>query len=119
MPSLTAKDADAGGDDAARVRGVRLRRPDGSHEDLDVFVLPTVPTLKQQHDTIATLAEHPRVRAVGETGLDHYRTREPEGWAVQDTLHPDRLVLGVDRDRPGRAGRRAPGRRSRRCRCRP
>ncbi|QTJ69925.1 UDP-glucose/GDP-mannose dehydrogenase family protein [Rhodococcus sp. ZPP] len=26
-----------------------------------------------------------------------------EGFAVQDTLHPDRLVLGVDRDRPGRA----------------
>lgn len=26
-----------------------------------------------------------------------------EGFAVQDTLHPDRIVLGVDRDRPGRA----------------
>ena len=26
-----------------------------------------------------------------------------EGFAVQDTLHPDRLVLGVDRHRPGRA----------------
>ncbi|MFD6058115.1 UDP-glucose dehydrogenase family protein [Rhodococcus wratislaviensis] len=26
-----------------------------------------------------------------------------EGFAVQDTLHPDRLVLGVDRNRPGRA----------------
>lgn len=26
-----------------------------------------------------------------------------EGFAVKDTLHPDRLVLGVDRDRPGRA----------------
>ncbi len=26
-----------------------------------------------------------------------------EGFAVQDTLHPDRMVLGVDRDRPGRA----------------
>ena len=39
-----------------------------------------------------------------------------EGYAVKDTLHPDRLVLGVDRDRPGRAapvlgrsGRRADG----------
>jgi UDPglucose 6-dehydrogenase len=26
-----------------------------------------------------------------------------EGFAVHDTLHPDRLVLGVDQDRPGRA----------------
>ncbi|NKS35723.1 nucleotide sugar dehydrogenase [Rhodococcus hoagii] len=26
-----------------------------------------------------------------------------EGYAVQDTLHPDRLVLGLDRTRPGRA----------------
>ncbi|MFZ2172732.1 MAG: UDP-glucose/GDP-mannose dehydrogenase family protein [Rhodococcus sp. (in: high G+C Gram-positive bacteria)] len=26
-----------------------------------------------------------------------------EGFAIQDTLHPDRLVLGTDRDRPGRA----------------
>lgn len=26
-----------------------------------------------------------------------------EGYAVKDTLHPDRLVLGVDRDRQGRA----------------
>ena len=24
-----------------------------------------------------------------------------EGYAVQDTLHPDRIVLGVDKDRPG------------------
>ncbi len=25
-----------------------------------------------------------RVRAIGETGLDHYRTREPSGWGVQE-----------------------------------
>jgi len=28
---------------------------------------------------VEELAGHPRVRAVGETGLDHYRTREPAG----------------------------------------
>ena len=25
-----------------------------------------------------------------------------EGFAVQDTLHPDRIVIGIDKDRPGR-----------------
>ena len=32
---------------------------------------------------IERLARHPRVRAVGETGLDHYRTREPAGHRIQ------------------------------------
>ena len=33
----------------------------GSHEDFDYFVVPTVPALKQQQDTIATLAELARL----------------------------------------------------------
>ena len=33
----------------------------GSHEDFDYFVIPTVPALKQQQDTIATLAELTRI----------------------------------------------------------
>ncbi|PKO70434.1 MAG: hypothetical protein CVU22_01920 [Betaproteobacteria bacterium HGW-Betaproteobacteria-16] len=33
----------------------------GSHEDFDVFVVPTVPALKQQQDTIATLIELARL----------------------------------------------------------
>ena len=33
----------------------------GSHEDFDYFVIPTVPALKQQQDTIATLAELARI----------------------------------------------------------
>lgn len=33
----------------------------GSHEDFDYFVVPTVPALKQQQDTIATLAELERL----------------------------------------------------------
>lgn len=33
----------------------------GSHEDFDAFVVPTVPTLKQQQDTIATLIELARL----------------------------------------------------------
>lgn len=34
-----------------------MRRYRGSHEDFDYFVVPTVPALKQQQDTIATLVE--------------------------------------------------------------
>lgn len=39
--------------------------------------------LGDAYDEIARLAEHPRVRVVGETGLDHYRTG-PDGRAVQE-----------------------------------
>lgn len=38
-----------------------MRKYRGSHEDFDYFVVPTVPTLKQQLDTIATLAELARL----------------------------------------------------------
>jgi len=34
-----------------------MHRYHGSHEDFDCFVIPTVPALKQQQDTIATLVE--------------------------------------------------------------
>ena len=34
-----------------------MRKYRGSHEDFDYFLIPTVPALKQQQDTIATLAE--------------------------------------------------------------
>lgn len=38
-----------------------MRRYRGSQEDFDGFVVPTVPALKQQQDTIATLAELARL----------------------------------------------------------
>lgn len=38
-----------------------MRRYRGSHEDFDFFIIPTVPTGKQQQDTIATLAELSRI----------------------------------------------------------
>lgn len=38
-----------------------MRRYRGSHEDFDVFVVPTVPARKQQQDTAATLAELARM----------------------------------------------------------
>ena len=37
----------------------------GSHEDFDYFVIPTVPALKQQQDTVATLAELARLGIPG------------------------------------------------------
>lgn len=39
----------------------QMQRYRGSHEDFDGFVVPTVPTLKQQMDTIATLVELSRI----------------------------------------------------------
>lgn len=38
-----------------------MRRYCGSHEDFDCFVVPTVPAIKQQKDTIATLVELARL----------------------------------------------------------
>ena len=38
-----------------------MRRYRGSHEDFDYFIVPTVPTLKQHQDTIATVVELARL----------------------------------------------------------
>ena len=64
-----------------------MRRYRGSHEDFDIFVVPTVPAGKQQRDTMATLAELSRlgipadkVRVVFnmiEEGIDLERTFDP------------------------------------------
>jgi hypothetical protein len=39
----------------------QMQRYRGSHEDFDAFVVPTVPALKQQQDTIASLIELGRI----------------------------------------------------------
>lgn len=39
----------------------QMKRYRGSHDDFDGFVVPTVPALKQQQDTIATLIELSRI----------------------------------------------------------
>ncbi len=44
---------------------------------------------------VEELAGHPRVRAVGETGLDHYRTREAEGHARQRDAFAAHIALAT------------------------
>ncbi|EME50728.1 UDP-glucose 6-dehydrogenase [Rhodococcus ruber BKS 20-38] len=53
--------------------------------------------------TAARLAEKARAKAPAGDDIDLGWNPEflREGYAVQDTLHPDRLVLGVERDRTG------------------
>ncbi len=65
-----------------------------------IFGKSTVPA-----GTAARLSE--RVRSLAPAADDVALAWNPEflreGFAVKDTLHPDRIVLGVDRDRPGSA----------------
>ncbi len=44
---------------------------------------------------VESLAGHPRVRAVGETGLDYYRTREPVGHAAQRQAFAAHIALAT------------------------
>jgi len=70
------------------------------YEPAVIFGKSTVPV-----GTAARLGELARKLSPAGEGLEVAWNPEflREGFAVQDTLHPDRLVLGVDRDRPGRA----------------
>jgi TatD DNase family protein len=48
---------------------------------------------------VESLARHPRVRAVGETGLDYYRTREPAGHSAQREAFAAHIALARAYDR--------------------
>ncbi len=48
---------------------------------------------------VEELAGHPRVRAVGETGLDYYRTREPAGQVVQREAFAAHIALAKAYDK--------------------
>ncbi len=92
-----------------------MRRYQGSHEDFDCFVIPTVAAIKQQQDTMATLAELARSgipRLALEGGLQHarrWRRGRPRLRAVAGLcraapggLHLDALPPRRQRDlRPG------------------
>jgi hypothetical protein len=56
-----------------------MRKYRGSHEDFDYFVIPTVAALKQQQDTIATLAELARL------GVSAARIRIVFNMVVEDS----------------------------------
>ena len=50
-------------------------------------------------ELVQTLAQQPRVRAVGETGLDYYRTRDAAGQAVQQEAFAAHIAFAKTHDK--------------------
>ena len=67
---------------------------------------PVVEDLEHDWSIIATLAEHPRVRAIGETGLDYFRTppelrkkqQESFKWHIELAKKHNKALVIHDRD---------------------
>ncbi len=59
---------------------------------------PRLPELDEALREIEALASHPRVRAIGETGLDHYRTGE-DGREVQERSFRAHIAIAKRHDR--------------------
>jgi TatD DNase family protein len=55
-------------------------------------------TASAAYDDIARLATQPQVRAVGETGLDHYRTGA-DGWPAQEEAFRRHIAIAKDTDK--------------------
>ena len=62
-----------------------MRKYRGSHEDFDYFVVPSVPALKQQQDTIATIAELARI-GIPASKLRLVFNLVEDGTSVKDTF---------------------------------
>lgn len=54
--------------------------------------------LVAEFEALRQLAGNKYVRAIGETGLDHYRTREPEGRSAQEESFRWHIALAKERD---------------------
>lgn len=72
-----------------------MRKYRGSHEDFDYFVIPTVPALKQQQDTIATLAELARI-GVPASKLKLVFNQVEDGSEVKDVF--DTVLAFIDQN---------------------
>lgn len=64
----------------------------GSHEDFDCFVVPTVPSIKQQKDTIATLIELSRL-GVAPARLKLVFNMVDPGESIEEQFYPVRAFL--------------------------
>src|SRR6185369_4899657 len=77
-----------------------MRRYRGSHEDFDYFVIPTVPALKQQQDTTATLAELIRI-GVPAAKLKVVFNQVEDDIKIADTF--DSLLAFIEENPPANA----------------
>src|SRR6218665_2045156 len=67
----------------------------GSHEDFDCFVVPTVPSIKQQKDTIATLIELSRLGVQPERLKLVFNMVEP-GESIEEQFYPVKAFLAQE-----------------------
>jgi hypothetical protein len=77
-----------------------MRKYHGSHEDFDYFVIATVPALKQQQDTTATLAELIRI-GVPASKLRIAFNQVEDGVRIAETF--DALLAFIEQNPPAHA----------------